>query len=51
MGFDVAAIAGHGALSAGSRPDGPSWFPYAFVALWVVLAIIVIPRFLKKRKR
>lgn len=33
MGFDVVAIAGHGALSAGSRPDGPSWFPYAFVGL------------------
>ncbi|MFI6582697.1 hypothetical protein [Embleya sp. NPDC050493] len=46
----MAAITEHGALLA-NRPDGPSWFPYAFVALWVVVAIVVIPRVLKNRRR
>ncbi|MET9364625.1 hypothetical protein ABZX93_27460 [Streptomyces sp. NPDC006632] len=29
-------------LAQGARPDGPPWFKWAFLAVWLVLAPVVI---------
>ncbi|MEU6051062.1 hypothetical protein ABZ829_11530 [Streptomyces xanthochromogenes] len=29
-------------LAQGTRPDGPPWFKWAFLAVWLVLAPVVI---------
>ncbi|MEU0231930.1 MULTISPECIES: hypothetical protein [unclassified Streptomyces] len=35
---------------ANYRPDGPSWFPYAFVGLVVVLGIVIFIRMRNGRR-
>ncbi|WP_158708673.1 hypothetical protein [Streptomyces bikiniensis] len=35
---------------ANYRPDGPSWFPYAFVGLVVVLGIVILIRIRNGRR-
>ncbi|AYG78468.1 hypothetical protein DWB77_00575 [Streptomyces hundungensis] len=37
-------------LAQGNRPDGPSWFPYAFLAVAVLVGIFLVVRFLNRRR-
>ncbi|MFD7924307.1 hypothetical protein ACFV3R_34540 [Streptomyces sp. NPDC059740] len=38
-------------LSQDRRPDGPAWFPYAFLAAVVLVGIWLLVRFVGRRKR
>ncbi|MGW2791003.1 hypothetical protein ACWC9H_13915 [Streptomyces sp. NPDC001251] len=35
---------------AQNRPDGPSWLPYAFVAVAVLVGIFLVVRLMNKRR-
>ncbi|MFD4001609.1 hypothetical protein [Streptomyces rubiginosohelvolus] len=38
-------------LSAGNRPDGPSWSPYLAIGLFIVFGIIIAFLYLRKRAK
>ncbi|MCX5386483.1 hypothetical protein [Streptomyces sp. NBC_00083] len=38
------------ALAQSDRPDGPPWFPYAFLAVAALVGVFLVVRFLKRRR-
>lgn len=38
-------------LSAGNRPDGPSWSPYLAVGIFIVFGIIIALLYLRNRAK
>ncbi|MBK3558056.1 hypothetical protein JHN55_16255 [Streptomyces sp. MBT56] len=38
-------------LSAGNRPDGPSWSPYLAIGLFIVFGIIIAFLYMRKRAK